>query len=128
MLGNKLKKYLLNLNEEVIGIARKNADYNLDIKNGEKLIECFKLESPDVIINTASIVDIEFCEKNKGEAYLINSRPSSIIADYCYKNNIYFVQISTDHYYTKDKIKLMMKKIILLSLMNMQGQNFYQKF
>lgn len=102
MLGQELTRYLSSLDNSVVGIARTNADYNIDISDDEKLLECFEIEKPDIIINTVAIVNLNNCELNKGRAYLVNSRPASIISNYCFENNIYFIQISTDHYYTGD--------------------------
>lgn len=105
MLGQELSRYLSELGNEVIGIARKNADYNFDISDDEKLLECFEIEKPDIIINTIAIVNLNNCEIDKCKAYLVNSRPCGIISNYCFENDIYFVQISTDHYYAGDNDK-----------------------
>ena len=105
MLGQELTKYLSSLGNDVIGIARKNADYNFDISDDKNLLECFENEKPDTIINTIAIVNLNNCEVNKCKAYLVNSRPVGIISDYCRENGIYFVQISTDHYYVGDNDK-----------------------
>lgn len=105
MLGQELTRYFSSIGNEVIGVARKNADYNFDILDDEKLLGCVKNENPDIIINTVAIVNLNNCEMDKGKAYLINSRPAGIISNYCFENDIYFVQISTDHYYTGDNDK-----------------------
>lgn len=102
MLGQELTRYFSSSGNEVIGVARKNADYNFDISDDEKLLECFESEKPDIIINTIAIVNLNNCEIDKGNAYLVNSRPAGIISNYCREKGIYFVQISTDHYYTGD--------------------------
>jgi len=105
MLGQELTRYLTEVGNEVIGIARKNADFNFDISEDEKLLECFESEKPDIVINTIAIVNLNNCEIDKGNAYIVNSRPAGIISNYCFENDIYFVQISTDHYYSGDNDK-----------------------
>ena len=105
MLGQELTRYLSSLGNDIVGVARTNADYNIDISDDEKLIECFEMEKPDIIINTVAIVNLNNCEIDKCKAYLVNSRPAGIISNYCHENDIYFVQISTDHYYTGDNDK-----------------------
>ena len=117
MLGQELTRYLSNLGNDVVCVARKNADYNFDVADDEKLLNCFETEKPDVIINTVAIVNLNACETDKGEAYMVNSRPASIISDYCLENDIYFIQISTDHYYygDGDKKHLETDKISLLN-------------
>lgn len=105
MLGQELTEFLSLLGNDVVGVARKNADYNFDISDDDKLLECFESENPDIIINTIAIVNLNDCEIDKCRAYLVNSRPASVISNYCHENNVYFVQISTDHYYTGDDDK-----------------------
>ena len=105
MLGQELTRYFSSLGNEVIGVARNNSDYNLDVSDDDNLLKCFETEKPDIIINTVAIVNLNNCELDKGRAYLVNSRPASIISDYCRENNVYFIQISTDHYYTGDDDK-----------------------
>lgn len=105
MLGQELTRYLSNMGNDVVGVARKNADYNFDITDDEELLNCFEIEKPDIIINTVAIVNLNACEVDKGNAYLVNSRPAGIISDYCLEKDIYFVQISTDHYYYGDENK-----------------------
>ncbi len=117
MLGQELTRYLSNMGNDVVGVARKNADYNFDVSDDEKLLNCFEAEKPDVIINTVAIVNLNECESDKGKAYIVNSRPAGIISDYCLENDIYFIQISTDHYYygDEDKKHLETDKISLLN-------------
>lgn len=105
MLGQELMRYLSDVDNDVVGVARKNADYNLDITNDEELLNCFEMEKPDIIINTVAIVNLNECEVDKGKAYMVNSRPAGIISDYCFEKDIYFIQISTDHYYCGDADK-----------------------
>lgn len=105
MLGQELTRYLSNLGNDVVGVARENADYNFDVADDEKLLNCFETEKPDVIINSVAIVNLNECESEKGKAYIVNSRPAGIISNYCLENDIYFIQISTDHYYYGDADK-----------------------
>jgi dTDP-4-dehydrorhamnose reductase len=48
------------------------------------------------------MVSLAKCEEKPDYAYLINARSASIISEIAFKNGIYFIQISTDHYYTGD--------------------------
>ena len=105
MLGQELIRFLSNNGNEVIGIARTNADYNIDITDDDELLKCFDVEKPDIIINTVAIVNLNECEVDKGKAYLVNSRPAGIISEYCLEKDIYFIQISTDHFYFNEMDK-----------------------
>lgn len=88
----------------VFGVARKNADFNIDITDDKALAKTIKEVSPDIIINTVAIVNHSYCENNPAQAYMVNSRPVSVINSLIGNTDIYFIQISTDHYY-KDDIK-----------------------
>ena len=102
MLGKTIYKKLTSLETEVSTVARSNADYCFDLTDDARLESCIKEERPAVVINAAAIVDIEFCEKNPGLAYQINTRIPGVLADICKRKNIYLVHISTDHYYCGD--------------------------
>jgi len=117
MLGQELTRYFSSIGNDVVGVARNNADYNLDITDDKKLLSCFEAERPDIIINTVAIVNLNECEMDKGNSYLVNSRPAGVISEYCFDNDIYFIQVSTDHYYygDADKKHLETDKIYLLN-------------
>ncbi|WP_134683507.1 dTDP-4-dehydrorhamnose reductase family protein [Brevibacillus migulae] len=106
MLGQSLYKKLKNEKYQVFAISRNNSDRNMDLSliNNE-LNEVIDEFNPDVIINCAAIVNLQFCEENPEKAYLINSKLPSLISLASQKKGCYFVQISTDHYYHNDNIK-----------------------
>lgn len=99
MLGQAINHQLECSHIDVKKVAKSGADYCFDLLDDYTLEKCIMSVSPDVIINTAAIVDLEFCERNPGEAYKINGRLPGILANILRNENIYFIQISTDHYY-----------------------------
>jgi dTDP-4-dehydrorhamnose reductase len=100
MLGRMLVHVLNKKNQEVVTAARTNADFQIDLlEDVEKLVTFIRKEQPDVVINTAAIINLLECENNPEQAYLINSRLPALLADVCDKSNSYYIQISTDHYY-----------------------------
>jgi len=103
MLGQALVREIKKRGVGVTGIARSGADFSCDIKNDQTLKEIISLVKPQIIINTAAIVNLPKCEEKPDYAYLINARPASILAEISFKMGIYFIQISTDHYYTSDR-------------------------
>lgn len=102
MLGHALMKEAQLRKLEVIGLARRDAEICLDVTDGEALKRVIQNERPDVVINTVAVVNLEKCEKDPAYAYLVNARPSSILSDICDKLGIYYIYISTDHFYTQD--------------------------
>ncbi len=103
MLGKMLVHMLKEKNQEVVTAARTNADIHVNLlEDIEPILKFIHNEQPDAVINAAAIVNLLECEKKPEQAYLINSRIPALIADVCNKLGIYFIQISTDHYYKGD--------------------------
>ncbi|QNK87243.1 SDR family oxidoreductase [Sporosarcina sp. resist] len=118
MLGQQLYKKMIEGGIEVVTVARSNSMYQIDLFADEgKLIGIIKAERPDVVINSAALINLKECEENPGKAYAINARIPGLIGLACREINSYFVQISTDHYYSNDGKKLHNErdKIILLN-------------
>jgi len=53
--------------------------------------------SPKLVINAAAQVNLDDCEKDSGNAYLINAKLVAILVDYRRVKNVKFCHISTDH-------------------------------
>lgn len=89
---------------EVHGIARsglpadeKNVHYHLlDLSDTKKLSEIFFQIKPDVVIHTAAIANIDFCQKNQNIAQGINVDVTKEIASLCKKAGIKMIHCSTD--------------------------------
>lgn len=82
-------------------VARKNADIVLDISKNDCLSSLLTEEDPDLVINAAAQIDIDFCETNYEEAWNINCRVPSLVNDWSLKRNKPFLHISTDHFFLK---------------------------
>ncbi|PKL70347.1 MAG: NAD(P)-dependent oxidoreductase [Methanomicrobiales archaeon HGW-Methanomicrobiales-1] len=106
MLGKALYRTAENRNHSVTGAARSGTDIAVDIRNEGELRELIVNQNPEMIINTVAITNLEYCERNPQDAYLINARPLSFLANLAREYNIYLIQISTDNYYTGDGPKL----------------------
>ena len=56
--------------------------------------------APDIVINTAAITNVEYCELNPEEAYASNVHFASQVATVCKNLDISLVHISTDHLFS----------------------------
>ncbi len=83
----------------------------MNICNFNQVLSYIEKKKPDVIINAASIVGINQCEKEFSKAFEINSASVLNLAKICKKNKILLVQTSThavfdgkkkSHYLEKD--------------------------
>jgi dTDP-4-dehydrorhamnose reductase len=102
LLGQALISELKERNFSVKGIARENADINIDVTNKEQFQQTLEQLKPKYIINTIAIVNLNYCEENPDECYEVNTNVSAILSEHCHVNNIKYIFISTDHYFTGD--------------------------
>ena len=102
MLGQAIRKNFSIAGITVYGVATKSADYNFDLTNKKMLSKCFSEIKPDIMINAAANIDLNFCEENPQMAYMINSHLVGNLVEQCLLYNTYMIHISTDHYYVGD--------------------------
>lgn len=78
----------------------------LDINNSEKLFKVFNKIKPDVIINTAAITDVDFCEKNPDICFTTNAYALKNISIFSKKINALLIHFSSDFVHSgKSNIK-----------------------
>jgi len=106
LLGSKIVKILKKKKIDHLTVARKNSNFNLNLKNFKKLNKFFLKNRFRVVINCAAIIDINYCEKMFDEASIINCKLVKFLSEMSKKFDFKFVQISTDHVYKGKKFKL----------------------
>jgi dTDP-4-dehydrorhamnose reductase len=106
MFGQALAAEARHRKMEVYGLARHDADFCVDISSSDFLCASLSEIKPDIVINAAAITNLAYCEANPGDAYLVNAAPVANVADYCQRESVKLVQISTDHYYRGHDRKL----------------------
>jgi dTDP-4-dehydrorhamnose reductase len=106
LLGQPLLRYAQRLSMQAIGVARTNADINIDITETNELNRVLNDAKPDLIINAAALVNLELCEADPKNAYLINAAVVATLANFCRSRQTKLIQVSTDHYYESDHDKL----------------------
>jgi dTDP-4-dehydrorhamnose reductase len=100
MLAQALIKAAPKESLEVVTISKADGNNLNDVKSiGElkNLINGFK---PDMLFNATGITDLNYCEKNPNQAWLLHARLPSMLADWSRDVNVPWVHVSTDHYYT----------------------------
>jgi dTDP-4-dehydrorhamnose reductase len=70
----------------------------LDMRKYEDIRQSIKDYCPDIIINSAAITDVNYCEDNPLECKEINTSSALQLADIANNEKIKFIQISTDHF------------------------------
>jgi len=111
LLGSNLLK--LYSNHDVVSFSRMNG---MNIDNSKNviinfsflerdLVKYFSSWKPDIIINAIGLINLQLCEENHLLAYDVNVRIPKELAIISKILDIYFIHISTDHYYNDLKIK-----------------------
>lgn len=109
LLGQALKKTSIDYGYQTFCLARKNAQINLDATCKEKLNKVIDDISPDIIVNSIAMTNLQECEANPKKANIVNTEIPRFIASKCMnmrEKKIRFIQISTDHFFTGDGNKL----------------------
>lgn len=75
----------------------------VDITNVEDVRTCCKLNRPDVIINCAGLTDLQTCEKNPDQAYLVNALGARNLAQEAQAIDAKLIQMSTDDVFGTDR-------------------------
>jgi dTDP-4-dehydrorhamnose reductase len=104
MLGSYISRNLEIDGVELIPASRESID-DFDFNKPDKVITFIKSVKPAIIINAVACISLDFCEKNPALSRQVNSITPSIISQYCQNNKIYFIHISTDHFFSDNKDK-----------------------
>jgi dTDP-4-dehydrorhamnose reductase len=68
----------------------------MDIANFESIKEVVEAYQPDVIINTAAMTNVDTCETEKEQCWLLNVTAVSYLIEVCRAKNIQLIHLSTD--------------------------------
>jgi len=93
---NNIKDSLFNIIPSYY--KKKSSFVLLDITNEEDVKDAIKSYNPDIIINTAAITDVDFCELNKSIAREVNVQGLRNLIKHS-SSNTKIIQISTDYIY-----------------------------
>ncbi|MEY9979960.1 NAD(P)-dependent oxidoreductase [Lysinibacillus sp. RC79] len=103
MLGREMVQQFQKINWDITTIAQSKCDITMDIvKDFDKLVDIITFNSYEIVINTAAMINLADCEQNPDQAYLLNTRIPGLLSKVCQRKGAYYIQISTDHYYTGD--------------------------
>jgi dTDP-4-dehydrorhamnose reductase len=102
MLGRAIAAEAWRRGQGVVGAARGGPDRALDLVDTDATAALVAAVRPDLVINAAALVDLDACERDPGRAYAVNARSVAVMAGACRAQDVPFVQISTDHFFTGD--------------------------
>lgn len=101
MLGSKIVKYAKE-KHEVISTYQSHPingqgfkTERLDIKDPHQVTELIEKYRPDVVVHSAALTNVDYCEKNREEAWLTNAKGTENVVNACKKTGSKMVYIST---------------------------------
>lgn len=77
--------------------------HSLDSQMELQVESFFQKNNPPLVINTVASTNVDWCEQNEKEAYLLNVESARLVAEACEKNGSRLVYISTDHVFDGKK-------------------------
>jgi dTDP-4-dehydrorhamnose reductase len=102
LIGRQIVKDLIEESLDVYSCYNKSMPEfgiptHFDLTKKERIIEIFQTIKPDIVIHLAAITDVEKCEIQRKQAFIINSNSTKILAREAAKHKAFFVYISTDY-------------------------------
>ncbi|ADB86801.1 SDR family oxidoreductase [Saccharolobus islandicus] len=102
-LGLELSEVLKGDVIKVYNTKEVQGGYKLDLTNYLAVKDFIVKKKPDVIINTASLTDVDKCETEKGEAFKVNAEAVKHIVRASRVVEAYLIHISTDYVFDGEK-------------------------
>lgn len=102
LLGSSLVPYLRRQGHQVVTQGYTHAaDINANLVIYDQTVRALGQSSPEVIINLASLTNVDRCEKDPHEAYLLNVKTVENICKWIQicRQPCHLIQISSDHVY-----------------------------
>jgi dTDP-4-dehydrorhamnose reductase len=104
MLGKDIYTLLKSEGYDVFGISRNMgqfSDYLIDLTNEKQLLNFLDMSKPQIIIHCAANTDVNDCELNKENAFLLNVKSTEILSSF--SNDVRFIYVSTDSVFDGQK-------------------------
>lgn len=102
LLGSRLVELAIMRGHEVCSIyhahpVTRGSARGLDLADQNEVRRCLTEEGPEVVIHSATITDVDFCEKNPELAVGVNGSATGSLAMACSDARSHLVYISTDY-------------------------------
>jgi len=69
----------------------------IDLTDPASVKTCIETEKPQVVVNTASLTDVDLCERNPELAMRVNGAAAGYLAETCENANAFLIHLSTDY-------------------------------
>jgi dTDP-4-dehydrorhamnose reductase len=96
MLGQALLREAARRGRPCVGLSRRGG---VDLARVPSIDEVLDPLQPALLVNAAAMTNLEECESRPDDAYMINARLPGLLAAWCSRHSVPWVQVSTDHYH-----------------------------
>ncbi|MBC87220.1 MAG: hypothetical protein CL677_08580 [Bdellovibrionaceae bacterium] len=98
LLGSAVKECLINRGRSIVCFGRNNSDVYWDLNAPASIAR--EDASVDFFIHCAANINIEWCESNPEESYIMHVEAVKHLAEYCRKNESHLILISSDYVFS----------------------------
>ncbi len=99
MVGRAVSDYCRSIGDQVFSYNHQS----LDISAQDLVLETFKQDRPDAVVNCAAWTDVDGCELDHERAFSANARGPENLAQASRELNVRLVTISTDYVFDGEK-------------------------
>lgn len=108
LLGSKMAEKAASVGYKVYsGYFMHKPNYGFpirfDIRNRTAVEKAFKIASPEIVVHTVALTDVDKCEMDKELAWNINVEGTRNLVDLCKQRGVFLIYISTDYVFKGDK-------------------------
>ena len=76
---------------------------DVDLTDLDRTRELLRPLDFDLLINSAALTHVDYCEDHRDEAFMINAEAPQVLAELCQEKNAKLIQISTDYVFDGEK-------------------------
>ncbi len=96
LLGRTLMRRLTD--HDCVGVSSEQCD----IVNSSDVDATISAHSPDVVIHTAAMTDVDACQSQADQAFAVNATGSANVAAACHRHGARLMAVSTDYVFSGD--------------------------
>ena len=100
--GGRLGSALMREYRERFDVTGVNRAH-VDLSNLDEMREKLRAKNFDVLINAAAFTNVDLCETQRDQAFLINAEAPRVLAEICRNKNAKLIHFSTDYVFDGEK-------------------------
>src|SRR5262245_1617476 len=110
LVGSRLCRLLVQKGHQVVGASRgerrAQGDYeyrSVELTDTAQAFSAVEDYRPEVVVNPASMTEVDGCEKDPEKAYAANVSAPAFLAEACRESGAHLVHVSTDYVFDGER-------------------------